>query len=325
MRDSAARSALINRSSVGGVGGVRSSVARVRTCVRGAVTLETEPRVERRRVRPRHAADRRLRVIPRIGRVVRRERQADLLRLIVVEHEDAVLFRHDARVALAERQSLSCSHVSRQSCRLRRDGACRSSYPQPKIDAFDSTHAAPSGQRFGWQLKMVQYPSGCEVSQSRSPVVEQSVDSRQLSPIDGLHPRTPKKRRRARRRIRGEGFSRLTEERRAPNFRAFSMTTYITVRLHQLRRVRAGVPERSHQRGRRDLRHRPRALHRVRRLLRSRGVPGRLPGRVLPARSEPSRRGEAAHRARAQAPPRRRRAEEARRVERLPVALPQVI
>ena len=36
-------------------------------------------------------------------------------------------------------------------------------------------------------------------------------------------------------------------------------------RVHQLRRLRAGVPERSDQRGRRHLRHRPEAVHRVRR------------------------------------------------------------
>src|SRR5690606_10075573 len=64
---------------------------------------------------------------------------------------------------------------------------------------------------------------------------------------------------------------------------------------------------------------------RVRGLLRSRGVSSGLPGRVLPAGSEPPGDRGRAHRARNQAPPRRRAAQVARCGERLPLALPEVV
>ena len=47
-----------------------------------------------------------------------------------------------------------------------------------------------------------------------------------------------------------------------------SMALMITDAVHQLRRVRAGVPERRDLAGRGDLRHRSREVHRVRRPLR---------------------------------------------------------
>ena len=86
--------------------------------------------------------------------------------------------------------------------------------------------------------------------------------------------------------------------------RTHCMATVITERVHQLRRVRARVPEHRHLSGRRrvgarrrhapgdlerHLLHRSREVHRVRRLLRPRGVRGRVSGRLLRARSEDSR------------------------------------
>ena len=56
-------------------------------------------------------------------------------------------------------------------------------------------------------------------------------------------------------------------------------------RVHQLRRVRARVPERGDLDGRVDLRHRPAQVHRVRRPLRRAAVRPGLPGGVHPGRS----------------------------------------
>ena len=49
----------------------------------------------------------------------------------------------------------------------------------------NSTQPDSEGQPCAVQLKRVQYPDGCEVSQRRTPVLEQSVESVQLSPIEG--------------------------------------------------------------------------------------------------------------------------------------------
>jgi hypothetical protein len=57
-------------------------------------------------------------------------------------------------------------------------------------------------------------------------------------------------------------------------------------RMHQLRRVRAGVPEQRHLAGRRDLCHRRGEMHRVRRPLRRIAVRRRLSGRLHRHRSE---------------------------------------
>jgi len=75
-----------------------------------------------------------------------------------------------------------------QNARAVRDppAPARSLYPQPGTAALKRTHAALSGQLSPLQLKMVQYPSGWDVSQSRSPRGEQSVESTHLSPIDGV-------------------------------------------------------------------------------------------------------------------------------------------
>jgi hypothetical protein len=54
--------------------------------------------------------------------------------------------------------------------------------------SLNATHTDSSGQLLGSQLKMVQYPPGCVVSQSRSPLAEQSVEMEQWSPIFGAHP-----------------------------------------------------------------------------------------------------------------------------------------
>src|SRR5690606_24275655 len=58
--------------------------------------------------------------------------------------------------------------------------------------------------------------------------------------------------------------------------------------LHQLRCLRARLPEPGDQPGRLRLRDRPGALHRVRRPFRRAAVRGRLPGRVHRSRSRPS-------------------------------------
>ena len=55
-------------------------------------------------------------------------------------------------------------------------------------------------------------------------------------------------------------------------------------RMHQLRRLRARVPERGDLDGRDDLRHRPAQVHRVRRPLRRAAVRAGLPGRLHSAR-----------------------------------------
>ena len=55
-----------------------------------------------------------------------------------------------------------------------------------------TTHTASSGQPSGSQLKTVQYPPGCVVSQSRSPFGEQSVESEHLSPILGAQAAAPR-------------------------------------------------------------------------------------------------------------------------------------
>ena len=89
-------------------------------------------------------------------------------------------------------------------------------------------------------------------------------------------------------------------------------------RMHQLRRLRARVPERGHQRGRGHLRHRSQAVHRVRRLSRPRGLPGRLPGRVLPARSEARRDRRRCSRARQALHPDKEFAEASRRASARP-------
>jgi hypothetical protein len=54
-------------------------------------------------------------------------------------------------------------------------------------------HVASSGQVPGSQLKSVQYPPGCVVSQRRSAVAEQSAFTSQASPISGLHPSETKR------------------------------------------------------------------------------------------------------------------------------------
>ena len=64
----------------------------------------------------------------------------------------------------------------------------RSSYGHPATAGLNRMHAALSGQLFGVQLKMVQYPWGCDVSHWRSPESEQSVFRMHLSPTDGVHP-----------------------------------------------------------------------------------------------------------------------------------------
>src|SRR2546425_171496 len=69
----------------------------------------------------------------------------------------------------------------------------RSLYPQPGTAALKRTHAALSGQLSPLQLKMVQYPFGCEVSQSLSPRGEQSVERTHLSPMDGVHAASPRR------------------------------------------------------------------------------------------------------------------------------------
>src|ERR1019366_7691695 len=50
------------------------------------------------------------------------------------------------------------------------------------------THAALSGHELGAQLKSVQYPLGCELSQTRVPCSEQSVLRTHLSPTCGVQP-----------------------------------------------------------------------------------------------------------------------------------------
>jgi hypothetical protein len=45
----------------------------------------------------------------------------------------------------------------------------RSSYAQPWTRPLKRMHAALSGQELPLQLKTVQLPAGCDVSQSRSP------------------------------------------------------------------------------------------------------------------------------------------------------------
>jgi pantetheine-phosphate adenylyltransferase len=60
------------------------------------------------------------------------------------------------------------------------------------------------------------------------------------------------------RRLQAENFKQVRKQDGLDDYR----------RMHQLRRVRAGVPERRHIAGRRDLRDRPEQVHRVRRPLR---------------------------------------------------------
>ena len=65
-------------------------------------------------------------------------------------------------------------------------GPDRSSYPQPGSALLKRTHAASSAQPFPRQLSCVQYPPGWDVSQRRSPRMEQSVETWHSSPISGV-------------------------------------------------------------------------------------------------------------------------------------------
>ncbi len=57
---------------------------------------------------------------------------------------------------------------------------------------MNTTHDAMSGHELVWHPKTVQYPPRAEVSQTRLPCAEQSVDCAHASPILGAQPEASK-------------------------------------------------------------------------------------------------------------------------------------
>jgi len=86
------------------------------------------------------------------------------------------------------RQSLSSSQPFMQNVRSKRAAWMPWEAPQAGSSCESKPTHTASGQVSGSQLKIVQYPSGCVVSQSRSPSCEQSVESVHLFPIFGAQP-----------------------------------------------------------------------------------------------------------------------------------------